>query len=119
MGGSSWGHKGGVLGAVPLKRKTPGFLALRFFCLGFLCGCVRIWVVVSASGCACWCCACLVSVVGLVGGFGFSGGVVFVHRWFPEIPFATLLSSFIDDLVSLLRLLLLLFQIHCLYNNVQ
>ena len=39
MGGPSKGHKGGVLGAVPLERKTPGFLVFG------LCGSVFSLVV--------------------------------------------------------------------------
>ena len=41
MGGSSRGYKGGLLGAVPLKRKTPG---------GFL-PCVSLWF--NWSVCVC------------------------------------------------------------------
>ena len=30
MGGSSWGYKGGLLGAVQLKRKPPGIFGALF-----------------------------------------------------------------------------------------
>ena len=69
MGGPSWEYKGGLLGAVPLKRKTPGILALgRVFglsdsvCLSVcrsvcLClsvsVCVRLCLSVSVLVCLC------------------------------------------------------------------
>ena len=52
MGGSSPGYKGGLLGAVPLKRKTP-----RVFCRGFRRGSfgpsVSVCLSVSLSVCVC------------------------------------------------------------------
>ena len=52
MGGSSPGYKGGLLGAVPLKRKTPGV-----FCRGFRRGSfgpsVSVCLSVSLSVCVC------------------------------------------------------------------
>ena len=96
MGGSSWGYKGGLLGAVPLERKTPGFWVLVFavFCLVFLCGDVCVWVCLRLCGCALVLCV-FVLVVGLCGCFGSSVGGGFLYFYFPEIPFAMLSSSFI------------------------
>ena len=67
MGGSSWGYEGGLLGAVPLRRKAPGF--------GF-------WLVFAGSvgvggRCAMW-----------RGWFGL--GVFCTVFYLPEIPFAML-----------------------------
>ena len=80
MGGSSWGYKGGLLGAVPLKRKTPGvflpWVLLWFFwsvcvclsvCLSLclsvrLSGPVGVCLYLSASVCGCLCLSVFVCV---------------------------------------------------------
>ena len=82
MGGSSWGYKGGLLGAVPLKEEDArGFLpwvllwffwsvsvclsvclfVCRSICLGLSVSvCVRLRLAVSACVCLCVCvCLCL------------------------------------------------------------
>ena len=62
MGGSSWGYKGGLLGAVPLKREPPGFFC-RGFCCGFLWS-VSVCLSVSLSvGPFVWACLCLSAFV--------------------------------------------------------
>ena len=79
MGGSSWGHKGGVLGAVPLERKTPGFLA--FGLCGFSSG-FSVWGCLFGGG---WICICVV-VLGLC---------VFVLVVWPGFVFSWLVGIFL------------------------
>ena len=58
MGGSSWEYTGGLLGAVPLKRKTPGVLALVFLVVFWsmsACLPVGLSVCMSVSDCVCPC----------------------------------------------------------------
>ena len=98
MGGSSGGHKGGVLGAVPLKRKTPGVFGSRSVrCLfGVLCGGVCVRAGMSAS--VCWRFGVVLAGLGgwAVWGFCFSRLVgVSCVLYLPEIPFAVLFSSLI------------------------
>ena len=104
MGGSSWGYKGGLLGAVPLKRKTPGVFC-RGFCCGFLwpvsvclsvplsvglfvwaslclsvpvCVCLRLAVAACVCRCVCVCLCLSGSVCVCLYQFGlFIGGVSF------------------------------------------
>ena len=105
MGGSSWGHKGGVLGAVPLERKTPGFLA--FGLCGFSSG-FSVWgclfgVGGSASVWLCWGCACL---------FWWFGQAWFFPGWWGFFAYicsrdtlchVILQLSFLFDLLLILR----------------
>ena len=73
MGGPSWGYKGGLLGAVPLRRKAPGVLfflcalVLAGFCWFCRCGCFCLWL--RPALCA------LALVVGRYGVVGLDFGV--------------------------------------------
>ena len=96
MGGSSGGHKGGVLGAVPLKRKTPGVFGFWSVCCLFG---VSVWGRMCVGGCvwvcvlALWGCACWSWWLGWMGVLLFSvgGGFLGFVSYLPGVPFAVLM----------------------------
>ena len=97
MGGPSWGYKGGLLGAVPLKRKPPGIFG------ALCCGLVglSVWGYLRLCGCPLVLCG-VVQIAGPCGGFGFIVGWMFFCVFdIPEIPFAVLLSGLQYDFFGL------------------